>query len=389
MEKIRSIAILTTGGTISSLNSDRGIKPSEGVINTILEKLGYENLVSADGKIKIEIVPFINKDSTNIMLADQAKMASLAFGLTEKHDGVVITHGTDTLQFTSAMLSIMLSYLKKPIVITGSMKTIEQEDSDAMRNLDDSITFAKSGVGGVFVVFHGKVMPGQWVFETKKNDGLTLDCITNIVAHVKNKKLRYNVPLNNQNILLTPSLETRYNSNIGTIVISPNDNIEMIVRAAEQNSGIILLSYGSVGIPSNYFKNISDIARSVPIVLSSQVPSVHNMSGGYEVNVMAKEAGILLGTGLYSFDYGNMANVLGMIDTEKDDKERYLNKFRLYFENNKNRMHVIEYNKSITESKVPKHKDTSVLERSKLSKALICISRDPTLTPITPLRQKV
>lgn len=389
MENMRSIAILTTGGTISSLNSDRGIKPSEGVISTILERLGYKNLISPDGKIKIELVPFINKDSTNIMLADQAKMASLAFGLTEKHNGVIITHGTDTLQFTSSMLSLMLSYLKKPIVITGSMKTIEQEGSDAMKNLDDSITFAKSGIGGVFVVFHGKVMPGQWVYETKKNDGLTLDCITNAVAHVNNKKLRYNVPLNNQNVLLTPSLETRYNSNIGTIVISPNDNIEMIVRAAEQNSGIILLSYGSVGIPSNYFKNISDIARTVPIVLSSQVPSVHTLAGNYEINVMAKEAGIILGTGLYSFDYSNMANVLGIIDNEKNDKEKYLKKFMLYFENNKNRMLSIEYNKSTFENRVTKPKEPSILERSKLSKALICISRDPALTPIAALRQKV
>lgn len=389
MENMRSIAILTTGGTISSLNSDRGIKPSEGVISTIMEKLGYKNLVSPDGKTKIEIVPFINKDSTNIMLADQAKMASLAFGLIEKHEGVVITHGTDTLQFTSSMLSLMLSYLKKPIVITGSMKTIEQEGSDAIRNLDDSITFAKSGVGGVFVVFHGKVMPGQWVYETKKNDGLTLDCITNAVAHVNNKKLRYNIPLNNQNILMAPSLETRYNSSIGTIVLSPNDNIELIVRAAEQNSGIILLSYGSVGIPSKYFKNISDIARTMPIVLSSQVPSVHTMEGNYEINIIAKEAGVMLGTGLYSFDYSNMANVLGIINNEKGNKEKYLNKFMLYFENNKNRMLSIEYNKSIQESRKTKHDDTNIIERGNLSKALICVSRDIAMTPIIPLRQKV
>ena len=127
----------------------------------------------------------------------------------------------------------------------------------------------------------------------------------------------------------------------------------------------------------------------MPIVLSSQVPSVHTMEGNYEINIIAKEAGVMLGTGLYSFDYSNMANVLGIINNEKGNKEKYLNKFMLYFENNKNRMLSIEYNKSIQESRKTKHDDTNIIERGNLSKALICVSRDIAMTPIIPLRQKV
>ncbi len=364
MEQHIKIAIITTGGTISSLSSSNGIKPAEGVINRILrEQLGYSSeLISKDHKIKIEIVPLLNKDSTNINAEDQLKIAEKAFNLFKSKDAIIVTHGTDTLSFTSSMLAISLSYLKKPLIITGSMKTIEQENTDAIKNLSDAITFAKAGIGGVFVVFHGKVIPGQWAYETENQGNMTFSSIKEEIAHIQNNEIKYITPINNQFILLKPFIETRYDSNIGTIVLSPNENTEQLVALAEKNKAIILLSYGSVGIPSNYTQIISDISKVIPVILSSQIPSVHINKGEYEINKMADDAGVIHGIGLYSFDYNNTANVLGIIQSS-DKREAYLRKFMQAFENNKNRMLNLEYHRTTingTASSTIKHGNSDI-----------------------------
>ncbi|TXF95706.1 asparaginase, partial [Lactobacillus delbrueckii subsp. bulgaricus] len=59
-----------------------------------------------------------------------------------------------------AALSYMLQHAKKPIVITGSQSPITFQKTDAKKNITDAIRFACEGVGGVYVVFDGRVIQG-------------------------------------------------------------------------------------------------------------------------------------------------------------------------------------------------------------------------------------
>jgi glutamyl-tRNA(Gln) amidotransferase subunit D len=71
-------------------------------------------------------------------------------------DGVVISHGTDTLHFTSAALSFLLKDLSKPVILTAAQRSIDRGSSDAFMNLICSITAAaKSGIAEVMVCMHG------------------------------------------------------------------------------------------------------------------------------------------------------------------------------------------------------------------------------------------
>ncbi|MEM0201382.1 MAG: asparaginase domain-containing protein [Candidatus Micrarchaeaceae archaeon] len=331
----KNIAILTTGGTISSLSSSKGLKPAEGVIKYILQKLSFNNeiLISDDGKTKLKIFPILNKDSTNITLYDQALLANEVFALNKKFDGIVITHGTDTMQFTSSLLSIMLEKPKIPIVITGSMKTIEEKDTDAIENLNGAIESAKSDLNGVFVFFHGNLMPGQLVYETKTDSGLTFKSAIGNVAVLKNNLLSYDISNLNKKNSSHMSLNANYNSNICTITISPNNNELFLNQVNTKYDGLILLSYGSVGIPERYSEVIDKIIKkNIPIVLSSQIPSVHMGHGNYEINKIAKELGIIPGIGLYSFDYSNMASSLGKLLVGNNNLN--INKFEQLFNEN-------------------------------------------------------
>jgi L-asparaginase len=102
----------------------------------------------------------MNVDSTNIQPDHWIKIANTVHEKYADYDGFVITHGTDTLAYTAAILSYMLQNSAKPIVITGSQKPIEVEKTDATRNLADSICFACENTGGIFVVFNGSVING-------------------------------------------------------------------------------------------------------------------------------------------------------------------------------------------------------------------------------------
>jgi len=77
--------------------------------------------------------------------------------LNEGSDGVIITHGTDTLGYTSAALSFMLNNLEKPVVLVGSQRSSDRPSSDASQNLLSAAKLACADYAGVFVVMHGSV----------------------------------------------------------------------------------------------------------------------------------------------------------------------------------------------------------------------------------------
>ena len=74
-------------------------------------------------------------DSTDVTAADRQHMAQAVWQNREKFDGFVLTHGTDTLAYTAALLTHLLPHFDKPLVLTGSMLPMGVPDSDAPRNL--------------------------------------------------------------------------------------------------------------------------------------------------------------------------------------------------------------------------------------------------------------
>jgi len=72
--------------------------------------------------------------------------------------GVVVTHGTDTLQFTAAALSFFLQDLPGPVVLVGSQRSSDRPSSDAQANLHAAVTTAATtDIGEVVVVMHGSM----------------------------------------------------------------------------------------------------------------------------------------------------------------------------------------------------------------------------------------
>ena len=71
-------------------------------------------------------------------------------------DGIVLTHGTDTMHYTSSALSFLCESLPIPVVIAGAQRSSDRASSDSALNLICAVTFAsRADCSGVFVCMHG------------------------------------------------------------------------------------------------------------------------------------------------------------------------------------------------------------------------------------------
>ena len=152
---MREILMLATGGTIASQDAGNGLRPaitSEEILNYVPEVARL---------CRVDAIQLMNLDSTNVGPAHWLQIAQAIRENYSRYDGFIITHGTDTMAYTAAALSYLVQQSPKPIVITGSQKSICMADTDARRNLYQSFLYAcDQGSQGVSLVFDGKVILG-------------------------------------------------------------------------------------------------------------------------------------------------------------------------------------------------------------------------------------
>lgn len=160
------ILFLITGGTILSEKRDAesGALPHLN-IDTLLSRYPF-----LKDKAEIDVRVFSNIDSrlmTPDIWLDLAK--TLQETLQDRHyQGVVILHGTDTLEETAFFLSLTC-HGDKPIVLTGAMRAADEFDTDGPRNLQQAIEVvlsAKDEHAGVTVVMNGHIYSPTYVFKT-------------------------------------------------------------------------------------------------------------------------------------------------------------------------------------------------------------------------------
>ena len=150
----KKVLIINTGGTLSSVAKEHGLTPGL-TTDSMLREL---HVVAGEAELITQ--EFSSLDSANIFPEDWVRLAQVISQQRDDYDGMVVIHGTDTLAYTSSMLSFMLQNIHIPIVITGSQLSISNPVADAMENLRCAIYMAQSGCPGVFVAFNRKVMLG-------------------------------------------------------------------------------------------------------------------------------------------------------------------------------------------------------------------------------------
>jgi len=148
------ISILGTGGTIASYVEYRtgAVHPAEDA-NDVL----YSNPEIAE-RCNPEVDIVFSKLSEDLEPKDWITIADKVIEkLEEGAEGVVISHGTDTMGYTAAALSFLLENLSSPVVLVGSQRSSDRPSSDAHLNLLGAIEVAESDNPGVFAVMHDSI----------------------------------------------------------------------------------------------------------------------------------------------------------------------------------------------------------------------------------------
>lgn len=151
---MKRVLLLSTGGTIASRPGKDGLEPGL-TGEELLAGLG-----DLEGKFEIQVRQIMNLDSSNIQAEEWQLMARSVHEALGDYDGIVITHGTDTMAYTASMLSFMLPGLGKPVVLTGSQIPMENMLSDARNNLFCALAAVEAGICGVSVAFNRHIIRG-------------------------------------------------------------------------------------------------------------------------------------------------------------------------------------------------------------------------------------
>lgn len=151
---MKRILLLTTGGTIASQKGAHGLVPA-----TTGEEI-LQMLPDLYGSYQVETRELLRLDSTNVQPEEWLHMAEHVYASLDNYDGVVISHGTDTMAYSAAALSYMLRNVDKPVIFTGSQLPLSDKNSDAYGNLYDAFKVAAEEKPGVYVVFAGKIIRG-------------------------------------------------------------------------------------------------------------------------------------------------------------------------------------------------------------------------------------
>jgi L-asparaginase len=151
---MKRILLLSTGGTIASRQGARGLAPAAAGAEMLQMLPGLSGICQAESR------ELLCLDSTNIQPEEWLHMAQQVYEALDDYDGLVISHGTDTMAYSAAALSYMLRNLHKPVIFTGSQLALTAQDSDGPGNLYDAFRVAAADKPGVYVVFAGKIIRG-------------------------------------------------------------------------------------------------------------------------------------------------------------------------------------------------------------------------------------
>ncbi|HKU32991.1 MAG TPA: Glu-tRNA(Gln) amidotransferase subunit GatD [Candidatus Nitrosotalea sp.] len=169
--KLPKILLISTGGTIASRIDYRtgGVTPAltADELNASVPEL------SKIANIDTEVL--FSEYSENLLPEHWIKIAEkLNSCARSEYKGIIVAHGTDTMQYTAAALSFSLSGFPKPVALVGSQRSSDRPSSDAALNLISAAKFlVETDTSGIFVVMHNSESDDEvachWGTRVRKN----------------------------------------------------------------------------------------------------------------------------------------------------------------------------------------------------------------------------
>ncbi len=288
----KHILLLTTGGTIASMPGGEGLEPHRsGVMERELEQLRtYYDITVKD---------VMCLDSSNIRPEEWQTIACSIFEYRAGFDGIVVSHGTDTMAYTASAVTFMLPNIDLPVVFTGSQLPLADMLSDGPDNLRTAFAMAASGHPGVFLAFDRKVMRGCRAVKVRASGFSAFESVN----------ARYAAQVSNQGLVVDPQILPRttgpaelkcdISKNVFLLKLTPGLNPAIFdMLAAMGYKGIVIEAFGLGGI-NVLHKGLRGIHRAVEdgisVVVTTQCLYDSSNLQVYQVGNRLLEMGVIQG----------------------------------------------------------------------------------------------
>ncbi|TCS84119.1 asparaginase [Tepidibacillus fermentans] len=295
---MNKVVVITTGGTIAMSEDlrSRTVKPiDQDTLDQMMPFLEDYRPVQMDH--------FINIPSPHMTPEIMYQLALHMNQYLENKDvsGIVITHGTDTLEETAYFLDLLITS-EKPVVLTGAMRSSNELGADGPLNLVNSVRVAKDPTSrgkGVLVVFNDEIHAARYVTKTHTSNVATFQSPANgPIGTVTKKGIRFShAPLIRDNYPLVPP-----NGKIGLIKAAVGMDDLLIHTYIDNNyQGIVIEALGQGNLPPKMLNGIKRaVENKIPIVLVSRsfngfVDDVYDYEGGGK---QLKKLGVIFSNGL-------------------------------------------------------------------------------------------
>jgi L-asparaginase len=158
------IIVISTGGTIEKTydEGDGSLENKKSIIlQQIIKKL---RLPYKD----IEVIALMAKDSLFMTDNDRTLIGHLVQDKLKQNCPIVIIHGTDTMDVTAKYLYDTIKSPSQPIILTGAMRPIEFENSDAIQNVTEALYACRITAPGFYISFHSELFKVPQVRKNKE-----------------------------------------------------------------------------------------------------------------------------------------------------------------------------------------------------------------------------
>ncbi|MFD1039511.1 asparaginase [Virgibacillus byunsanensis] len=293
---MKKILLIHTGGTISMVENK-----TTGEVNTTknhpLTDLSYYFHTYAN----IEETTIFSLPSPHVTPNHMLELAQKINQLSSMYDGIVITHGTDTLEETAYFLDLVLQ-VNIPVIITGAMRSSNEIGSDALYNLISSLRVAvDNGAAdkGVLVVMNDEIHTARNVTKTSTSNVATfqspqygpIGIITRdsiIFHHTVISKYTYPVENISKNVFLLKAFA------------GMDEQILQVILKANPD-GLVIEAFGQGNLPKDTVESIEQfIKQDIPVILVSRsfkgiVQPIYGYPGGGR---QLKDRGVIFANGL-------------------------------------------------------------------------------------------
>jgi L-asparaginase len=240
---MKNILLVHTGGTLGmSGRRPDALKPGS-FFRTVRERVPELTKLA-----HLEFEVFSNIDSCEMQPELWSQLAQRLAQRLPHFDGVVVTHGTDTLAETACALSFMLPGLRKPVVLTGAQRPLGEIRTDARLNLIDAVTSAIHGPKEVTVCFDSHLYRGNRVRKVSIAEYDAFDSPNHAVLGVLGVEARF-AP--GQRFPGPFRLAAKIDPRVFLLRVFPGLDPTIAMSLLPRVKGVVLEAYGAGNFPSS------------------------------------------------------------------------------------------------------------------------------------------